>query len=105
MRLDENDGIVAHNAAAAAIAPGEVRLDRIIADVPLRPDGVHLLAHGGQPVRAVVIPGPNGARDLLLMPLRSVRICSRCPPAGPDAGRWRQKISINAFIRVRCAPT
>ena len=67
------------NSAAAALAGGRSDLDAILADAPLRPDGVHVLAATGQAVRAVTVPGPDGRRDLLLMPLNGAEISGLVP--------------------------
>ena len=65
--------------AAGRSATAEPILDALLGDPPLRPDGVHLLAGTGQAVRAVVIPGADGRRDLLLMPLNGAEISGLVP--------------------------
>ena len=40
---------------------------------------MHLLAGSGQAVRAVVVPGADGSRDLLLMPLDGAEISGLVP--------------------------
>ena len=49
------------------------------ADAPLRPDGVHVLNATGQAVRAVIVPGPDGRRDLLLIPLNGAEVSGPIP--------------------------
>ena len=67
------------NAAAVALGGGRTELDSLLADGPLRPDGIHVLAGSGQAVRAVVVPGPEGRRDLLLMPLDGAEVSGLVP--------------------------
>jgi two-component system cell cycle sensor histidine kinase/response regulator CckA len=79
LRVDAEGRVLATNPAAAALTGGQARLDRILADLPLRPDGVHVLAGSGQAVRAVVMPGPEDRRDLLLMPLDGAEVSGLVP--------------------------
>jgi two-component system, cell cycle sensor histidine kinase and response regulator CckA len=78
LRLDAEGGVLASNAAAAALAGGPPALD-MLADLPLRPDGVHVLAAAGRAVRAVVLPGAEGSRDLLLVPLDGAEVSGLVP--------------------------
>jgi two-component system cell cycle sensor histidine kinase/response regulator CckA len=79
LRLDAQGHVLETNQAAAALADGPPELARILADPPLRPDGVHVLAATGQAVRAVVVPGEGDIRDLLLMPLDGAEISGLVP--------------------------
>ena len=79
LRIDAEGRVLAANPAAAALTDGQAELDRILADLPLRPDGVHVLAGSGQAVRAVVMPGPEDRRDLLLMPLDGAEVSGLVP--------------------------
>ena len=79
LRIDAEGRVLEQNAAAAAMAEGRADLDEILADGPLRPDGVHVLAATGQAVRAVAFPGGDGWRDLLLMPLNGAEISGLVP--------------------------
>ena len=79
LRIDGDDRVLQANAAAAALGGGRTELDSLLADGPLRPDGIHVLAGSGQAVRAVVVPGPEGRRDLLLMPLDGAEVSGLVP--------------------------
>ncbi len=79
LRIDAEGRVLATNPAAAGLADGRTHLDGILADLPLRPDGVHVLAGSGQAVRAVVMPGPEGHSDLLLMPLDGAEVSGLVP--------------------------
>jgi two-component system cell cycle sensor histidine kinase/response regulator CckA len=79
LRIDAEGRVLERNAAAAALADGRADLEAILADAPLRPDGVHVLAASGQAVRAVALPGVDGGRDLLLMPLNGAEIAGLVP--------------------------
>ena len=79
LRIDAEGRVLEQNAAAAALAEGRADLDAILADAPLRPDGVHVLAASGQAVRALALPGADGWRDLLLMPLNGAEIAGLVP--------------------------
>ena len=78
LRLDGDGRVLDSNPAAAALAGGPPGLD-MLADPPLRPDGVHLLAATGRAVRAVVLPGADGLRDLLLVPLDGAEVSGLVP--------------------------
>ena len=78
LRLDADGRVLDSNPAAAALAGGPPGLD-MLADPPLRPDGVHLLAATGRAVRAVVLPGADGRRDLLLVPLDGAEVSGLVP--------------------------
>ncbi len=79
LRIDLEGRVLARNAAAAAVAKGWSDLDDILADGPLRPDGVHVLAATGQAVRAVAVPGGDSRLDLLLMPMNGAEISGLVP--------------------------
>ena len=79
LRLDPDGAVAETNAAAAALTQGDPDLARVLADLPLRPDGVHVLAGSGQAVRAVVLPSADGRRDLLLMPLDGAEVSGLVP--------------------------
>jgi two-component system cell cycle sensor histidine kinase/response regulator CckA len=79
LRLDGEGRVVEANAAAAALVDGTPSLEALLADLPLRPDGVHVLVRSGEAVRAVVIPGPDARRDLLLMPLNGAEVSGLVP--------------------------
>ena len=79
LRLDAGGAVTDANAAATALGDGQATLERLLADLPLRPDGVHRLAGSGEAVRAVVIAGADGSRDLLLMPLNGAEISGLVP--------------------------
>ena len=79
LRVDPAGTVVAANAAATALGDGQPTLERLLADLPLRPDGVHRLAGSGEAVRAVVIADDDGTRDLLLMPLNGAEVSGLVP--------------------------
>jgi two-component system cell cycle sensor histidine kinase/response regulator CckA len=80
VRLDAEGRILAVNAALEALAPSRPgRIGALIADPPLRPDGVHLLAGSGHAVRAVVLPRDDGGRDVLLIPLDIAEVSGLVP--------------------------
>ncbi|HYH45595.1 MAG TPA: ATP-binding protein [Thermoanaerobaculia bacterium] len=79
LRIDAEGRVLDRNAAAALLAEGRSEIDAILADGPLRPDGVHLLAATGQAVRAVTVPGDDGRRDVLLMPLNGAEVSGLVP--------------------------
>jgi two-component system cell cycle sensor histidine kinase/response regulator CckA len=78
LRLDAEGRVIESNPAAAGLAGGPPGLE-MLADLPLRPDGVHLLAATGRAVRAVVLPGADGLRDLLLVPLDGAEVSGLVP--------------------------
>ena len=78
LRLDAENRVLDANAAAAALAGGPPSLD-MLADPPLRPDGVHVLARTGRAVRAMMLPGADGSRDLLLVPLDGAEVSGLVP--------------------------
>ncbi len=70
LRLDGEGRVIALNEAAARIGIAEpATLSDVLADMPLRPDDVHVLAQTGNAVRAVVLARHEGMMDLLLPPL------------------------------------
>ncbi len=80
LRIDHDGQVEASNAAFQALAvppPGHV--DAALADPPLRPDGVHVLAGSGQAVRAVVLPASDGAREVILAPLGGAEVSGLVP--------------------------
>ena len=84
LRIDEADAVLAANPAATALlGQRPERLDAVIADLPLRPGGVHMLASASAPsnaaVRAVVHDAGDGLRDLLLVPLGDAEIAGLVP--------------------------
>ena len=79
LRLDAEGRVVDANAAASTLAEDAPSLETLLADLPLRPDGVHVLSRTGQAVRAVVIEGPESRRDLLLMPLNGAAVSGLVP--------------------------
>src|SRR5690606_31826911 len=80
LRLDAEGAVRAANPAATALLGAEhERLDTVLADLPLRPDGVHVLANSGRAVRAVVLDAGDGARDLLFVPLDRAEIAGLVP--------------------------
>ena len=78
LRLDPEGRVIESNPAAAALAGGPPGLE-MLADLPLRPDGVHLLAATGRAVRVMVLPGADGCRDLLLVPLDGAEVSGLVP--------------------------
>ncbi|HRO11971.1 MAG TPA: ATP-binding protein [Amaricoccus sp.] len=78
-RIDAEGRILQRNAAAAALIEGRQRFDEILADAPLRPDGVHLLAATGQAVRAITLAAGDDRRELLLLPLQGAEISGLVP--------------------------
>jgi two-component system cell cycle sensor histidine kinase/response regulator CckA len=81
LRIDRTGHVQATNAAFRALSPGAPRahVDEALADPPLRPDGVHVLTGTGQAARAVVLPGPEGARDVILAPLGGAEVSGLVP--------------------------
>jgi hypothetical protein len=80
LRVDADGRIQRSNAALRALAPARPeRLEALLADPPLRPDGVHVLAGGGQAVRAVILPAEGGQRDVLLIPLDVAEVSGLVP--------------------------
>jgi two-component system cell cycle sensor histidine kinase/response regulator CckA len=79
LRLDTEGQVIEANPAAAALSDGPPAIATILTELPLRPDGVHVLARTGQAVRAVVVPGPDARRDLLLMPLDAAEVSGLVP--------------------------
>jgi two-component system, cell cycle sensor histidine kinase and response regulator CckA len=80
LRLDAEGAVVATNAALdALLATTPKRVEEVLADAPLRPDGMHVLAATGQVVRAVVMPGTGGLRDVLLIPLDVAEVAGLVP--------------------------
>jgi two-component system cell cycle sensor histidine kinase/response regulator CckA len=80
LRLDARGRIVATNAAFAALLPdAPARIEDVLADAPLRPDGVHVLAATGQVIRAVVLPMTEGLQDVLLIPLDVAEVSGLVP--------------------------
>ncbi|WP_290749345.1 ATP-binding protein [Amaricoccus sp.] len=79
LRIDAEGRILAANAAAEALAPGATRVEALVADPPLRADGVHSLASSGRAARAVVMPGEDGTRDVLLIPLDVAEVSGLVP--------------------------
>jgi len=80
LRLDAGGRIVATNAAFAALLPAApARIEEVLADAPLRPDGVHVLAATGQVIRAVVLPMAEGLQDVLLIPLDVAEVSGLVP--------------------------
>ena len=81
LRLAADGSVIEANAAAKALTPETpARLADVIGDLPLRPDGVHLLANSGQPVRAMVsAASAEGALDVVLMPLGGAEISGLVP--------------------------
>ncbi len=67
-------------AAVELLGTRPERLDAVISDPPLRPDGVHMLAGSGRAVRAVALDGDeDGVRDVLLVPLGDAEIAGLVP--------------------------
>ncbi len=80
VRAGADGRVTALNAAAASGLPQPLEtLDAALVDPPLRADGIHILAGSGQPVRAVVLPGPDGQRDALFVPLAGDEIAGLVP--------------------------
>ncbi len=80
LRLDTGGAVRAANPAAIALLGAQPeRLDTVLADPPLRPDGVHMLANSGQAVRAVVLDAGDGARDVMFVPLDRAEIAGLVP--------------------------
>jgi two-component system cell cycle sensor histidine kinase/response regulator CckA len=80
LRLDAGGAVRAANPAAIALLGAQPeRLDTVLADPPLRPDGVHMLANSGQAVRAVVLDAGDGARDVMFVPLDRAEIAGLVP--------------------------
>ncbi len=79
LRIDAEGRILAANAAAEALAPGATRIEALVADPPIRADGVHLLPGAGRAVRAVLLPAEDGASDVLLAPLDVSEISGLVP--------------------------
>ena len=81
LRIDETGRVLRVNAALKALAPAARadRIDALLADPPLRPDGVHVLAATGQAARALVLPAGDDARDVLLIPLDVAEVSGLVP--------------------------
>ena len=80
LRADAEGRVTALNPAAAQGLPQPLEtLDSALVDPPLRPDGIHILAGSGQPVRAVVLPGRDAQRDVLFVPLAGDEIAGLVP--------------------------
>ena len=93
LRLDGDGRVLDSNPAAAALAGGPPGLD-MLADPPLRPDGVHLLAATGRAVRAVVLPGADGLPRPPARPARRRRgLRASCPTTSSTSCRWRSPAS------------
>jgi two-component system cell cycle sensor histidine kinase/response regulator CckA len=78
LRVDDAGRVLAANTAARALAPDAADLDQVLTDLPLRPDGVHLVRDGGA-VRAVVVGAADGRRDVILAPLSGTDISGLVP--------------------------
>jgi two-component system cell cycle sensor histidine kinase/response regulator CckA len=80
LRIDADGRPLRMNAAAHALAPeGPATVDALLADPPMTPDGAHVLAATGRAVRAVVLPGEDGQRDVLFAPLVDAGAASLVP--------------------------
>jgi len=80
LRLAPDDTVVAHNDAATALAGGPPEgLADVLADPPLKSDGVHTLAAASSAVRALVVAETETHRDVLLVPLQSAEISGLVP--------------------------
>jgi two-component system cell cycle sensor histidine kinase/response regulator CckA len=78
LRVDDAGRVLAANPAARALAPDAADLEQVLTDLPLRPDGVHLVRDGGA-VRAVVVDAADGRRDVILAPLSGTEISGLVP--------------------------
>ncbi len=79
LRIDKAGLVVRANAALQSLAgAAPERIDALLADPPLRRDGVHVLA-GGQIARAVVLPAGDGLTDVLLIPLDVAEVSGLVP--------------------------
>ncbi len=82
LRIDAGGAVRAANPAATALLGAHPdRLEEMIADLPLRPGGVHMLAASSTAVRAVVHEAEDGMRDLLFVPLGDAEIAGLVPDA------------------------
>ncbi len=79
-RIDAEGRILNGNAALRSISSDlPTRIDALLIDPPLRPDGVHVLAGSGQAARAVVLPAEQDLRDVLLVPLDVAEVAGLVP--------------------------
>lgn len=76
LSLSDGGTVLGLNAALRRLLGGpETALDRIVTDLPLRPDGLHHLAaaRGPLPVRAIEMPRAGGGREIYFQPLETDR--------------------------------
>ena len=80
LRIDPEGRVLETNAAASELSARlPDKLEDMLCDLPLRPEGVHVLNQPGQAVRAIVLSGDDGNRDVLLMPLDGAEISGLVP--------------------------
>jgi two-component system cell cycle sensor histidine kinase/response regulator CckA len=80
LRVAADGSVLDVSDSLAAILPAPPRhLQDVLADLPLRPGGVHTLVGSGQAVRILPLQPGNEERNLLVLPLESAEIAGLVP--------------------------